>query len=184
MLFESVLQTAAVMGTAMVRVWAGDRNPDETPTSTKEHIVDDGRRIADLAAERQIRIVLEFHENSLAQTGQSCAALLRDLNHPNVGTYWQPAPGLDVTSNQAELSQVLPWLAGLHVFHWGPTHLDRHPLAEGESDWQQYLASIRECSGEMNVMLEFVKGESPEQFEEDAATLHRILDRGELNDEL
>lgn len=173
--FETVLQTAEALGTTMLRVWAGDRNPNETSETARQHIVVETRRIADLAAAKQIKLVLEFHENSLTQTGPSCAALLRDVNHPNVSTYWQPAPQLDRAGNLEGLRLVLPWLAGLHVFHWTPTHLDRHPLAEGEPDWAAYLAVAGTCPDANHALLEFVKGDTPEQFNEDAATLHRLL---------
>lgn len=176
--FATVLETAVALGAPKIRVWAGDRNPDQTSAAARDLILQETRRIADLAAEQQTPLILEFHENSLTQTGRACAALLEDVNHPNLGTYWQPAPGLDVHDNLAALHQVLPWLAGLHVFHWRPTHLDRHPLAQGEADWIQYLNTARLRGRPLNVLLEFAKDDSPEQFEEDAATLHRLLKEG------
>ncbi len=173
--FDTVLRTAMALDAPMIRVWAGDQNPDQTPGHTRAHIVKEAARVADLTAKEQIRIVLEFHVNTLTQTGESCAALLDDLDHPNVSTYWQPTPGVDVSRNLAQLRCVLPWLVGLHVFHWGPTHMDRHALAIGESDWAQYLTMAGQCHGVLNALLEFVKGDTVEQFNEDAATLHRLL---------
>ena len=173
--FDTVLQTAEALDAPMIRVWAGHQSPDETSNRIRATILEEARRMADLAAEKRIKVVFEFHKDTLTQTATSCAALLGDLDHPNVGTYWQPAPELDVSRNLNELRTVLPWLAGLHVFHWGPTHMDRHPLAQGESDWTQYLAVAQTCPGLLNVLLEFVKGGTVEQFNEDAATLHRLL---------
>ena len=173
--FDSVLQTAEALGARMIRVWAGHQNPNETSKAARAHILVEAGRVADMAAEKRIKVVFEFHKDTLTQTGTSCAALLGNLNHPNVGTYWQPAPELDVNRNLTELRTVLPWLVGLHVFHWGPTHMDRHPLAQAESDWARYLAMAQSCSGLLNVLLEFVKGGTVEQFNEDAVTLHRLL---------
>ena len=173
--FDTVLHTAEALDAPMIRVWAGHQSPDETSERTRTTILEEARRVADLAAEKRFRIVLEFHRDTLTQTGKSCAALLDDLDHTNVGTYWQPAPELDVSRNLTELRTVLPWLAGLHVFHWGPTHMDRHALAQGELDWAQYLAMVKQCHGTLNVLLEFVKGGTVEQFNEDAVTLHRLL---------
>jgi 3-dehydroshikimate dehydratase len=173
--FDTVLRTAEALEASMIRVWAGHQNPDETSKRERAHILEEAARVADLAAEKGIKIVFEFHRDTLTQTGASCAALLRDLNHLNVGTYWQPAPELDVSQNLTALRTVLPWFTGLHVFHWGPTHMDRHPLAQGESDWIQYLALSRQCPGPLNALLEFVKAGTVEQFHEDAATLHRLL---------
>ena len=174
--FDTVLQTAKALGAPMIRVWAGHQNPDQTPDHIRAHIVEEAARVADLAAKAQARIVLEFHADTLTQTGKSCAELLGDLDHPNVSTYWQPTPGVDVIRNLAQLRCVLPWLAGLHVFHWGPTHMDRHPLAKGESDWAQYLAMAGQRNSALNALLEFVKAGIVEQFNEDAATLHRLLE--------
>jgi len=173
--FDMVLQTAEALGAPMIRLWAGHQSPDQTSKCTRTTILEEARRVADLATERRIKIVFEFHRDTLTQTGASCAALLNDLDHPNVGSYWQPAPELDVSRNLTELRTVLPWLAGLHVFHWGPTHRDRHPLAQGESDWARYLAMAQACPGLLNVLLEFVKGGTVEQFNEDAVTLLRLL---------
>jgi len=173
--FVTVLQTAEALDAPMIRVWAGHQSPDETSNRIRVTILEEARRLADLAAEKQIKLIFEFHKDTLTQTGKSCAALLSDLDHPNAGTYWQPAPGMDVSRNLTQLRYVLPWLVGLHVFHWGPTDMDRHALAQGELDWAQYLAMAKQCHGMLNVLLEFVKGGTVEQFNEDAATLHRLL---------
>ena len=173
--FDTVLQTAAALEAPMIRVWAGHQSPEKTSDATRKSILEEAGRVADLAAEKQIKIVFEFHRDTLTQTGESCAALLSDLDHPNVGTYWQPAPEMDVSLNLTGLRTVLPWLKGLHVFHWGPTHRDRHALAQGELAWTQYLALSGQCPGMLNVLLEFVKEGTVEQFHKDAATLHRWL---------
>lgn len=174
--FDTVLQTADVLRAPMIRVWAGNQDPDHASSRFRAAIVEQARRIADLAAEKGVKLVFEFHKGTLTRTGESCAALLEALDHPNAATYWQPAPELDVDQNLAQLRSVLPWLAGLHVFHWGPTDLDRHPLAQGEKDWTQYLALAGQCPGKLNALLEFVRGETVEQFKEDAVTLHRLVE--------
>ena len=123
----------------MLRVWAGSRRPGEASDAYRRKIAIETRRLADLAGEKRILLVFEYHNGSLTEAGDSCAALMEQVDHPNVTTYWQPTPELDVEENLASLSVVSPWLAGLHVFHWRPTHLDRHPLSDGESDWIRYL---------------------------------------------
>jgi 3-dehydroshikimate dehydratase len=173
--FDRVLQTAEALEAPKIRVWAGSKNPDETSRRDRAHIVQEAQRVADQAAEKRIKVVFEFHRDSLTLTGASCVALLEDVGHANVATYWQPAPELDVIQNLTALRAVLPWLEGLHVFHWGPTHRDRHALAQGELDWTQYLALARQCPGPLPALLEFVEGGRVEQFNEDAATLRRWL---------
>jgi 3-dehydroshikimate dehydratase len=175
--FSIVLETAVALGAPMIRVWAGNHNPDETSPRSRSHIVDEAKRIADLAGEKQIRLVFEYHQDSLTQTGESCAALMESVDHSNVGVYWQPAPEMDVNRNLEQLHRVEPWVVGLHVFHWGPTHRDRHPLSQGELDWAQYLTATEGIPSELNTLLEFVRGGAVKQFYEDAETLHRLLAR-------
>ena len=182
--FATVLQTAVELGAPMVRVWAGNRNPDEATPDYRAQIAGEARRIADLAGEEGIRLVFEFHNGSLTQTGESCAALMGAVDHANARVYWQPAPELDVDGNLSQLRRVLPWLVGLHVFHWRPTQMDRHPLVRGESDWRQYLKLANQHHDTLYALLEFVKDGAVEQFHEDAATLHRILESGASNDSL
>ena len=180
--FASVLQTAQTLQAPMVRVWAGQLNPAEATIAYRARIADETRHIADLAAEQEIKLVLEFHQDTLTQTGESCAALLEAVDHTNAYTYWQPTPALDVAENLNQLRCTLPWLVGLHVFHWRPTHMDRHPLAQGESDWRQYLELASQHHDSLFALLEFVKDGAVPQFHEDAAVLHRLLASGVSHD--
>lgn len=182
--FGTVLQTAKQLQAPMVRVWAGNLSPAEATSAYRARIADETRRIADLAAEENIKLVLEFHNGSLTETGESCAALMEAVDHANARAYWQPTPELDVNENLTQLRHVLPWLVGLHVFHWRPTHMDRHPLAQGESEWAQYLALASQHHDKLLALLEFVKDGAESQFHEDAATLHRVLAAEVLHDGL
>ena len=89
--FASVLQTAKALQAPMVRVWAGHLNPTDATPAYRSKIADETRRIADLAAQEDIKLVLEFHQDSLTQTGESCAALMEAVDHPNAYAYWQPS---------------------------------------------------------------------------------------------
>jgi 3-dehydroshikimate dehydratase len=182
--FATVLQTARELQAPMVRVWAGHLTPDEATLACRARIADEARRIADLAGQEEIGLVFEFHKGTLTQTGESCAALMEALDHANARAYWQPAPELDGSENLTQLRHVLPWLVGLHVFHWGPTDLDRHPLAQGESEWAKYLALASQHHNTLNALLEFVKGGTVTQFHADAATLHGLLASGASHDGL
>ena len=62
--------------------------------------------------------------------------------------------------------------------------MDRHPLAQGESEWAQYLALASRHQNRLNALLEFVKDGAESQFHEDAATLHRLLASEVLHDGL
>lgn len=158
--FEPVLATGRELGAPTIRVWAGNA---DTPWAA---VVEDSRRIADMADRAGIRIAYEYHGGTHTETTASTLRLLREVNHPNIFTLWQPRPG-------AELAPLLPWLNHLHVFQWKDGNFnDRRPLVEGAAEWRGYL---REAVPARFALLEYVAGDDPENFLRDAGTLRSWL---------
>ena len=134
-----------------------------------------GLRIAEMAARSGITISLEYHADTLTDARDSARTLMDEISHPNFIFLWQTANGEDVEQNIARLHDVTPRMGNIHVFHWWPTGADRKPLVEGEDRWKQYLDIIRATGKSRSFLLEFVRGDSQDQFLEDAATLRRWL---------
>ncbi len=169
--FERVLETAVELGGPTVRVWAGNRGAAQADEKYRELIVEESRRIADLAGRAGIVVAYEFHGGTLTDNAESARRLLEEVDHPNLKTYWQPTVGLGIEDCRRSLEMVLPKVANMHVFHWGKTPDVRYPLAEGTATWRKYLELIFPMPGEHFAMIEFVKEDSPEAFLEDAGTL-------------
>ncbi len=183
--FAKVLDTATDLGAPTVRVWAGGRGSAEADEAYRSRVAGDLRRVGQLAGDAGVIVACEYHGGTLTDTNESAQALMREVAHPNVRLYWQPTVGKGVDYCRDGLAASLPHLANLHVFHWRLSEggHDQRPLAEGEGEWLEYLrlassAPVRSQTGgadERWALLEFVRGESPEQFLEDAATLRRWL---------
>lgn len=179
--FNPILETAQVLGAPMVRVWVGNVGLAVTSREQRRMIIHETKQRTDQAAAKGIGLVFEFHRNTLNETGASCVELMQDIERDNVWTYWQPMLNRDVQDNLADLQQVLPWLVGLHIFHWGPTDKDRHPLAVGMEPWQQYLAVAQQCDRSLWGLLEFVQADSVSQLYQDTQTLRELLSEGDLH---
>ncbi|MBO9605687.1 MAG: sugar phosphate isomerase/epimerase [Paenibacillaceae bacterium] len=178
--FENVLETAIALGVPAIRVWAGDRPSEEADEQWRRTVADDTRRIADLAAQAGITIDFEYHNHTLTDTPASAEQLLREIDHTNVRSNWQAPLEMDAAQRLDSLRGMLPWLANVHVFHWTPSlteqrKLVQHPLAEGKEEWIAFLRTINQAGRSPFAMLEFVKGESDEQFLQDAATLKEAV---------
>jgi 3-dehydroshikimate dehydratase len=173
--FESVLDTAAALGAPAIRVWAGTSGSSETDERGRALVVEESRRIATLAQERNIAISYEFHGGTLTDTAESAAALLAEADHPNLFTFWQPPNGMEFEDCLAGLRLVLPRVSNVHVFHWWPTHADRFPLADGAALWSEYLRVLGGTGRARFASLEFVPGDSTEVFLEEAGTLRALL---------
>ncbi len=174
--FDEVLRSAVVLGTPLIRVWAGTKSSSDTTAEERRAIEDDLQRICDLAAPHHIGITLEYHAGTLTDDADSCLALIRAVHRPNLTTLWQTTNGRDADFALSTLKAVKPHLSHLHVFHWGKGGWnDKHPLADGSGDWHRYLTEARDPSRPRCCMLEFVRGDSTDQLLRDADTLREWL---------
>ena len=174
--FARILETAVALGAPTIRVWAGGLASAATDETRRGHVVADLRRIADQAARVGVTISTEFHADTLTDTNASAARLLAEVDHPNLRTYWQPHNGEDTEECVRGLEAVLPRVGNIHVFHWWPTHAERHPLATGAERWARFLRPLSTLPDERFAMLEFVRDDAVSAFTEDAETLHRWLE--------
>lgn len=170
--FSEVLATATALGAPCIRVWTGPKGPDDTSPDLFEKVCQDLFRIADLAAEEGIRVVLEHHAKTLTETNTSLRELLDRVDHPKVEMLWQYQPHRSQAENMESLEICLPRLANLHVFYWTDA-LERRPLCEGSDFWSTVLDRVHSTEKKKRrfALLEFVRDDSVEQFREDARTL-------------
>jgi 3-dehydroshikimate dehydratase len=173
--FPLVLESAVELGAPVIRSWAGLRPSAEADAAYRAKVVKDLVEAGERARAAGKKLALEYHAGTLTDTDASALALARELEGANVDFYWQP-PSHNVAENLATLQQLAPRLVNLHVFHWkaGATGLDRRPLAEGIAEWPHYFAALNP-SRDHFALLEFVRGDQPEQLVADAATLNAWL---------
>jgi len=175
MSFERVLATAVELGAPTIRVWAGGAGSDSVDEEGRWKIIQDLRRIADLASRALVSVSLEFHGGTLTDTNESAGKLMVEVDHPNVLINWQPHNGEATMECVRGLRELLPRVANVHVFHWWPTSAERHPLAEGAKRWAAFWPLLRHSPGDRFALLEFVQGDEPAAFLRDAATLKAWL---------
>ena len=179
--FEPIVETAIALGAPVIRVWAGKQGSEASDAAYRDLVVDMSRRIAGLAADAGVTVAYEFHGNTLTDTNASARQLLEEVGHDNLKSYWQPPRGATVDYCLEGLDAIRPWLLHVHAFTWreregqqrGPA--ERLPLAEGKAAWARYLQKIAAVGHDCFAELEFVRGDAPEQFLEDAATLREWL---------
>lgn len=170
--FETILKTAQVLNTPIIRVWAGRKGSDQADEIQWQKVVNDAQRIADLATQYQCSIHFEYHGKTLTDTVTSAMQLMTKINRSNVYLYWQPAVDLSVSQRIEELKMVLPYISNVHVFNW--KHIERLPLALGVQDWQNYLTVLANKPNRY-YLLEFVLDDSIEQFYQDAQVLNQLI---------
>jgi 3-dehydroshikimate dehydratase len=171
--FDAVAHLAARLDAPRIRVWAGGNGSAESDGDKWADVVRDTQRIAAIAAGHGLTIAFEYHADTLTDTPDSALRLLQDVGRDNVGTYWQPAVGLSDQAALASLRQVLPFVAGVHCFSWWPAQ-ERLALRDRKRLWQAAADVLREAGRPVDLMLEFVADDLPENVSHDADFLNHI----------
>jgi sugar phosphate isomerase/epimerase len=181
--FAPVLESALALETNVLRIIPGSIGPDADDahwTAIAEH----SRAAADAAAKHDVRVAFEFHPLTLTETHESTLKLLEMIDHPNMYMYWQPAYFAPSMEYRMEgLTALKDRILNLHVYHWNYERkeegfyagIDRRPLEEGRDDWAQYFAVELNPDLPHFALIEFVKGDTPDQLMQDAAALKSWL---------
>lgn len=169
--WRAVTQTAHAIGAKTIRIWAGDRPSAQTDETRFHALVAETQTLADIAAKQGLTVAFEFHKGTYNDNGGSSVKLLQSIGRSNVKTYWQP---MSTPADMTDLNAVLPYLAGVHVFHWSKSGR-RFSLNFGRKKWERFIRTIAHSGAEVPYILEFVKGDSRKQFARDAQTLRDLL---------
>jgi len=173
--FEKVVETALVLETPIVRVWAGRKGSAEASEDYRNRVVAESCRIAEIASEASLVVSYEYHGHSLTDTPESAKRFLEDVDRENVKTYWQVPVGASFQEALSGLNLILQWLTNVHIFHWDLTPDQRRPIEVGTENWKRYLATVGSTGREHFAMIEYVKDDAPESFLSDAKTLVRWI---------
>ena len=171
--FAPYVETAAKLGTNIIRVWAnsGIESSATLSDADRARVVEDLKNAVALAAKRGIIVATEFHPNTLTDTLESTLQLLAEV--PGLYTYWQPVWCLSVEENLRQLTALGKKVKNLHTFY--TVDGKRHALSDGKENLKTLFTRAKETSDAGYIGIEFVRGSTAEQFLADAATLKEIL---------
>jgi 3-dehydroshikimate dehydratase len=170
--FEAVLETALELETPCIRVWAGNIGSAAADEEWWQRVIEDSYKIASMAEKENIVVAFEYHANTLTDTNDSALELIKKINHSNIKSYWQPPLEQDIPERIRGLTQILPYLANIHAYQWDKR--ERLAFSEGFDEWKEYFRIVKEADKNCYALLEFVKGDTPEQFIEDAKALKKV----------
>ena len=169
------LETAVAMGTSNVRIWAGSKPSRELTDEERSGLLSELKDAVGLASQYGVVLNLEWHKNTLTDENQSGLDTLKAISSPNLRTLWQPTQALSFAERAEGLEMILPYLSYLHVYYWDET--GRRPFSEGIEHWKTYFSKL-DKQKEYYALLEFVLGDSIEQFNKDAEVLKDLLRKG------
>lgn len=177
--FEPFLKTAQALQTDSIRIWSKKMNLKKEVGKIDEEefqqVVADIKQAAQSAQSHDISIHLEFHQGTYTDTTESALRLMDEINEPNVYLYWQPLAYLSVEERLVQIEELSSYISNVHVFHWDKD-FNRFPLIEGKGEWLKYIKQIQNYSTNPHYfLLEFMKDNSVEQFEEDSVVFESLF---------
>lgn len=169
--FSEVLDTAKLLGTNTIRIWAGTRGSGELSFRERAKLCEEASLICGMAKGCGISISAEYHPNTLTDTLGSAVELLAAV--PNLRTHWQVPPHSLVEENLKAIGALGDRITTIHVQNCE----DRtyRPLREAHESWRSYIAKLAGLPGIHYLCLEFVKDGSAKQLMEDADTLNQWI---------
>nr|CEL19832.1 hypothetical protein [Kibdelosporangium sp. MJ126-NF4] len=172
--FPELVRTAVELGARRVRVWAGTRASADAGPQYRAEVTSALRRCADLAGDRGLAVTVEYHVESLTDDIDSALALYAEAGPADLVAHWQPRESPIVGRCLAEIRALLPTLASVHAFSWGPDgYTERLALAAREDLWRPVF-DLLSTKDDVEVLLEFVPDDDVEAVVRDAETLRQF----------
>ena len=163
--FKRNLETAAVLNTPVLRIWAGTKGSGKCTEQERDAWVEQLAFISSEAKKCGIDVAPEFHINTLTDSMESLRYLLKTL--PEQKFYWQPRWDWSEEERLEALGEIGDRLTYIHVFTWRieDGREIRLPLADGESMWTKVLSSL---PADKPALMEFVANDDPDNLIRDA----------------
>ncbi len=151
------LELAGRFGCRTVIVFGFERYDGE-PQSNRARVLRAFERAAEQAAAAGMQVLVENEPNFWVDRPADEAALLSELDHPQLGANWDPANAVwgGATIDRAGFEAISPFLRNLHVKDYDPEDSETlwKPIGQGRVPWQEILRWIAEETDLPHVTLE------------------------------
>lgn len=163
------IEAAKILGTNILRLWCGKKNYADMTAEEREFIISESKKAAKIAEEKGAVLCMECHNKSFTNKLDGALDLMKSVNSPAFRMFWQPSSRLSYEENVEYAKEIAPYTYNVHVFY-SKDGVAR-PLAEGVSDWREYLSYL---DGNQHLLLEFMPDRRVESLATEAKTLNEI----------
>lgn len=174
--FPQYIRAAKLLGTDILRLWCGTKGSEDYTEEELEALYADCRKVAAMAEAEGVQLCMECHNGTVTDRKEGALALMRAVDSPAFGMYWQPNQLRTVEENLAYAALLAPWTRHVHVFNWDCPNggsLEKYPLAQAVDTWKAYLEKL---PGDRALLLEFMPDNRLESLSAEAAALKTIVE--------
>ena len=139
---QNQVRIASLLGTSLIRIWAGSQNFDECSGEERKRVCAEIRQFAEVARDAGLTVVLERHSGTLTNSWSSPAAVLDEIRMDNVFLNYQVVYPTGIEDLKAhavkDYQKYLPISAHAHLQNYtrgGDGTLRRSFLEDGVIDY-------------------------------------------------
>ena len=168
---ESYINAAKILGTDIIRIWAGNKSFSKYNREELENILDDARTIARAAEESGVTVCFERHTETITDSPEGALFLMERVKSESIRMYYQPCQynGKQFSVDLARKISMYTKVA--HVFNWEGNN--KYPLEGAIDDWKDYLKCL---PGDIYLLLEFMPDGKIDSLDKEASALYRICE--------
>jgi 3-dehydroshikimate dehydratase len=167
---------AQLLGTNIIRIWAGAKNSEDLNAAELDHIISDGKKFCALAEKEGVLLAMEMHGQTLTNRASAMIDLIRRVGSPSLKANFQI---LNDTEDPYERARSAgPYAVMVHAQNEGAPGEGQPLICKGVVDFQKIWEILSGFGFKGYFEVEFVKGktlkEKVDNLKQDCACLKAI----------
>ena len=170
--WTEICEIASKMGASSVRIWLGKKDSEETSDSEYLTLLENTKKMCDIAAEYSLLVCPECHDNTFNNNTDSFLRMKNDLQSDNFKTYFQ-SRYCRMEYDLDRIERTFDFIENVHVSY---RDLKKEQMFKKKD--KQYidklLAGLESKGFDGIVMVEFVDLDSEDAFYKDVQKLSAL----------
>lgn len=167
--WRDICEISREMGAEAIRIWLGRKNSQVTSDKEYSLLLENTKRMCDIAAEYGLTVCPECHDNTFNNSTDAILRFIKELQRNNFKTYFQ-SRYFRMEYDLDRIDRTYPYIKDVHVSY---RDLKREQLfrKKDKGYLDTLLNKLKEKGFDGIVMIEFVSGNSEKNFLSDVEKL-------------
>ncbi len=161
--YKRVVDCADALGARMIRIWAGHISASQADAEIVDKASCQLCDLAEYAKSKNLIIVIENHDNSLADDSRMILRLIESADRDNVKSYWQPSFRENREDWYEALERLVPVLGGIHAQNYSGGYKTRKQTFDGDVDYKRIAYILKGYDVHCPIFVEFPAPGEPEK---------------------
>ncbi len=172
------ITAAKLYQTDKIRAWVGSCGSAEATDDQFALAISGFTTFCDRAADENIEIVVEMHNNRLSDTAEGCMRLIEGVERGNFRMNFQPMFSDTPEQTLDAAQKIAPFVSTVHAQNYVQVGKNTRSLvSEGLVDYSTVIGILRAVGFDGYLEVEFVKEDAPQSaLKADAAYLRKLCE--------